>query len=258
MLAARDLTAPYGLAPGLDLVVSTGERVGLVGPNGAGKSTLVKCFAGCLRPTSGEVHLDGRPLTGRPRQEVARSLAVVPQTAAFEFDFTVYEAVAMGRLPHRPRLKGLREVDHRAVADALDRADLGAFRDRSVRTLSGGEQQRGLIARARAQTPRCLLLDEPTAHLDLAHAADLVERLVALNEADGLTVVCVLHDRNLAALYFPRLVLLAEGRVVADGTPEEVLPQVAEVYAAEVHLVPHPDTSTPQVLMGCRRPAHRS
>ncbi len=101
-------------------------------------------------------------------------------------------------------------------------------------------------------------LDEPTAHLDLAHAADLVERLVVLNETDGLTVVCVLHDLNLAALYFPRLVLLAEGRVVADGTPEEVLPQVAEVYAAEVHLVPHPDTSTPQVLMGCRPPAHRS
>lgn len=247
MLVAADLAVPYGLAPGLDLRVEAGERVGFVGPNGAGKSTLLRAFAGRLRPTGGSLTLDGRAIGDLPARDLARRVAVVPQSAAFDHDFTVREVVTMGRHPHRARFAGLTQTDRRAVDEALRRLDLGALADRSVRRLSGGEQQRVLAARALAQTPRWLLADEPTAHLDLAHTAALLDALAALEDT---AVLCVLHDLNLAALHFPRLVLLHDGAIVADGPPAEVLTEarLASVYGARVHVVEHPTAGGPQVL----------
>jgi iron complex transport system ATP-binding protein len=246
VLAAVDLSMPYGLAPGLELRVGPGERVAVVGPNGAGKSTLLRALAGRLRPTHGAVTLDGQDLREIPSVAIARALAVVPQSAYFDHDFTVREVVAMGRHPHRGRFAGSTRVDADVIETALARTGLVDFADRSVRQLSGGEQQRVLAARALAQTPRWLLLDEPTAHLDLAHTAALLDVLGDLDAA----IVCVLHDLNLAALHFPRLVLLHGGRIVADGSPVEVLTEqrLREVYGARVHIVAHPDSGGPQVL----------
>ncbi len=253
MLAAVELSLAYGLAPGLDLRLEPHARVAVVGPNGAGKSTLLRALSGRLRPTAGSVELDGCPLADLPARARAQRIGVVPQSAAFDHDFTVYEIVAMGRHPHRRRFAGLGRDDHRAIEGALGRLDLGDLRDRSVRRLSGGEQQRVLVARALAQAPGWLLLDEPTAHLDIAHTARLLDILASLPETG---VVCVLHDLNLAALHFPRLVLLNAGRVVADGSPAEVCTEtrLREVYAAKVHVVAHPTTAAPQVLPATRAP----
>ena len=256
MLAASELHVPYGLAPGLDLGVEPGQRVAVVGPNGAGKSTLLRALCGRLRPTAGRVTLDGTDLSTLPAAALARQLAVVPQSAHFDHDFTVREVVSMGRHPHRARFAGYQRSDTDAIDDALARLALEPLADRSVRRLSGGEQQRVLAARALAQTPRWLLLDEPTAHLDLAHTARLLALLGDLDAA----VVCVLHDLNLAALHFPRLLLLRAGRIVADGAPADVLTEarLSEVYGAQVHVVAHPTSGGPQVLPGAATTARGS
>ncbi len=252
MLAAHSLRPPFGLDAPLDLEIPAGAAVAVVGPNGAGKSTVLRSLAGLLAPLAREVRLDGRPLGGLRRREVARRIAVVPQDEPTAFDFSVEEVVALGRLPHRRFAEtAARRAAHATVVDgALGRTDLLALRRRSVLTLSGGERQRVLIARALAQEPRAILLDEPTAHLDLAHAVALLELLLALNSGDGLTVVCVMHDLNLAAQYFPRLVLLAGGRLVADGPPAEVLTEglLSESFGLRARVVPHPETGHPQVV----------
>ncbi len=249
MLVAERLAAPFGVAPGLDLRVAAGAFVGVVGPNGAGKSTLLRLLAGVLRPTGGAVMLKGRPLADRPRRAVARVMALVPQEGGLADDFTVAEAVALGRHPHRSRFGAWRAEDADAVAQALAAADLEALRDRPVQALSGGERQRVLFARALAQAPEIMLLDEPTAHLDLAHRQRLLDLLAARHRA-GLTVICVLHDLNLAALYCDRLVLMAGGRIVADGAPAAVLTAdaLATHYGAAVDVVPHPTHGAPQIL----------
>ncbi|MCB9546248.1 MAG: ABC transporter ATP-binding protein [Myxococcales bacterium] len=248
MIAAHQLAVPFGLAPGLDLAIEAGERVAILGPNGAGKTTLIRALAGLQPLRGGEVRLDGRPLTAWSARERARRLAWVPQDTDAAPDFTVGEVVALGRLPWRRGWRGPTPADAAAIARALEHAGLTALADRPLARLSGGERQRVVFARALAQTPAVLLLDEPTAHLDLAHRAGLLARLAGTDAS--LTVVAVLHDVNLAALYFPRLVLIAGGRVLADGAPADVLtPALLEAaYGVPVRVLPHPETGTPQVL----------
>ena len=200
-----------------------GERVALIGPNGAGKSTLLRVLAGTLKPTSGRVELGGVPLTSLERSEVARRLAVVPQQTALPFAMRVEEVVALGRLPHEAPLRGTRPADRAAVAAAIDRVGLGHLLGRDARELSLGERQLVLLALAVAQEAPVLLLDEPTVHLDLRHQVEAMELLGDLNERDGTAMVAVLHDLGLASHFFPRLVLIAHGRILADGTPDEVL-----------------------------------
>lgn len=207
----------------LSLRIERGERVALIGPNGAGKSTVLRAVAGIVRPRSGAVRLDGVAIDRLDRLAIARRLAVVPQLAALPFATTVEELVALGRLPHEDQLRGLRPADRVAVAAAIERVGLGGLVGRDVRELSLGERQLVLIGVAVAQAAPVLLLDEPTVHLDLRHQVATMDLLVDLNERDGTTILAVLHDVGLAAHFFPRLVVISAGRVVADGPPREVL-----------------------------------
>jgi iron complex transport system ATP-binding protein len=200
-----------------------GERVALIGPNGAGKSTLLRVLAGVLRPVAGRVELEGTPIAELERSAIARRLAVVPQQTSLPFSMRVEEVVALGRLPHESALRGAGPADRAAVAAAIDRVGLGHLLGRDARELSLGERQLVLIALAVAQEAPVLLLDEPTVHLDLRHQVEAMELLRDLNERDGTSLVAVLHDLGLAAHFFPRLVIVEHGRIVADGPPHEVL-----------------------------------
>jgi iron complex transport system ATP-binding protein len=205
------------------LSIAAGERVALIGPNGAGKSTLLAAATGLLRPDEGRILLTGVPVEGLDRIDVARRLAVVPGAANLPFATRVEEVVALGRLPHEDPFRGARPADRAAIAGAIERVGVGHLLGRDARELSLGERQLVLIALAVAQAAPVLVLDEPTVHLDLRHQVGAMELLVDLNERDGTTIVAVLHDLALAAHFFPRLVLLDEGRIVADGSPEDVL-----------------------------------
>ena len=223
----------------VSLRVEHGERVALIGPNGAGKSTLLRVLAGILRPTAGRMLLDDQPIASVDRAEVARRLAVVPQQTALPFSMRVEEVVALGRLPHESVLRGASPADRAAVAAAIDRVGLGHLIGRDARELSLGERQLVLLALAVAQASPVLLLDEPTVHLDLRHQVEAMELLRDLNERDGTALVAVLHDLGLAAHFFPRLIVIDRGRVVADGAPAEVLSDdlIRDVFGVSPALV---------------------
>jgi len=258
-LQARNLSFAYFHQPVLrevSLTLRLGERVGLIGPNGSGKTTLLRLLSGVLPPSQGEVSLDGLALRRLSRQEIARRIAVVPQELLVPFAFTVQEMVAMGRLPHAARgwkalLRGENKDDRRAVEAALLATGTVDLADRLFNELSGGERQRVMIALALAQEPEVLLLDEPTVHLDLAHQVEVLELIARLNVEHGLTVLAVLHDLNLAALYFPRLVLLERGQIVGEGEPAQVLSEetIARVFGAAVRVVPHPTADRPHIIV---------
>jgi len=241
----RDVTVQYGervVVRGVDLAIGTGERVALIGPNGAGKSTLLRVATGLVRPAAGRVTLDDEPIERLDRRAIARRVAVVPQQATLPFATRVEEVVALGRLPHEDPLRGARPADRAAVAAAIERVGVGHLLGRDARELSLGERQLVLVALAVAQAAPILVLDEPTVHLDLRHQVGTMELLVDLNERDGTTVVAVLHDLGLAAIFFPRLVLIDAGRVIADGTPAEVLTpdRIREVFGVDPSIVRMP------------------
>ncbi|MGW3292456.1 ABC transporter ATP-binding protein [Streptomyces xiamenensis] len=237
----------------LSLDVASGQIMGLVGPNGSGKSTALRCVYRALAPTTGTVWLHDRELTTYSRRESARHIAALTQESGSELDFTVAEIVALGRSPHLRGNQALgpreRELCHRAMAQL----DVLHLADRGVLTLSGGERQRVLAARALVQEPDVLVLDEPTNHLDIRHQIELLTLL----RRSGLTVVIVLHDLNLAAAVCDRVGVLADGALVAAGTPGEVLTPalVRTVFGVEATVVPHPLTGHPQLLYSLGAPA---
>jgi iron complex transport system ATP-binding protein len=207
----------------VSVAIAAGERIALIGPNGAGKSTLLAVATGLLRPAEGEVRLTGAPIENLHRLDVARRIAVVPGVVSLPFATRVEEVVALGRLPHEDPFRGPRPADRAAIAAAIERVGVGHLLGRDARELSLGERQLVLLALAVAQSAPVLILDEPTVHLDLRHQVGTMELLVDLNERDGTTVIAVLHDLALAAHFFPRLILLDGGRIVADGPAADVL-----------------------------------
>jgi iron complex transport system ATP-binding protein len=213
-----------------------GELCALCGANGAGKSTLLRVAAGLLRTASGEVRLFGTPLAELGRQAIARRVALLPQRADVALGFTVREVVAMGRAPHQGALLRASRDDERAVARALARAELGAVSDRRMAELSGGEQRRVHVARALAQEAPVLLLDEPTAHLDLRHAHALWDLVRAEVSERGLACLVSMHDLEAAARWADRIVLLERGRVLADGVVAEVLTEESLLAAFGVRV----------------------
>jgi iron complex transport system ATP-binding protein len=223
----------------VDLEIAAGERVALIGGNGAGKSTLLRVAVGTLAPSAGRVELLGQPVGDLDRMAVARRIAVVPQAATLPFSTRVEEVVGLGRIPHEDPFRGARAADKAAIAAAIERVGVGHLLGRDARELSLGERQLVLIAMAVAQATPILILDEPTVHLDLRHQVGAMDLLVDLNERDGTTVVAVLHDLTLAAHFFPRLVLLDHGRIVADGPPSVVLApeRIRETFGVDPGLV---------------------
>ncbi len=217
--------------------LAAGEMVGLLGPNGAGKSTLLHLGAGTLRPLRGVVLLQGDDMNGLPRREVAHRLAVAPQEFTVQFAYTVRQIVELGRMPHHDLLSMPRHEDARAIGAAIEAAGIEHLADRIFNDLSGGEKQRVIIALTLAQEAPILLLDEPTAHLDIRYQIEILELLRRLNTERKLTVLAALHDLNLAARYFPRLILFRE-TIVADGPPARVLDAelLSSVYETPVRV----------------------
>jgi iron complex transport system ATP-binding protein len=241
----------------VSFVVKPGEVLGIVGPNGSGKSSLLKLLAGLLRPALGDIQMAGQSINQLAPQVLARMVAVVPQEFVQVFPFTVAETVLMGRFPHRRTgwwnlgMGNESEADllvaHRAMVDT----DVVTFADRLVSDLSGGERQRVMIARALAQEPTILLLDEPMAFLDINHQIDICALIRRLNRERALTVVLVSHDLNVASQLCDRLVMLKEGQVCQVGTPAETINEhvLRQVYGCAVVVDAHPHTGLPRVTM---------
>ncbi len=232
----------------VDITAECGSFVGLVGPNGAGKTTALRTLRATLSPDSGTVRVAGESIDGLSAKEVSRCAASTPQATTLSFGFTVEQTVEMGRTPHLGRFDRADETDREAVQAAMERAEVARFADRDVTSLSGGERQRVLLARALAQETPVLLLDEPTANLDINHAVRTLE-LVAELVDEGKTAVAAIHDLNLAARYCDELVLLADGTVRAAGDPTDVLTSetLGDAFDAETLVTRQPGTHAPLV-----------
>jgi iron complex transport system ATP-binding protein len=240
-VSARYPRTPYPALERVSLHVGPGEVAALLGPNGSGKSTLLRLAAGLLDPSEGTVRVMGRDVRGLDRRLLARLVAFVPQNEAVAMGFLVRDVVAMGRAPHQGRWMRERPEDRAAVEEALARCDLTRLATRRVEELSGGEQRRVAIARALSQMPRLLLLDEPTAFLDVRHRLDLHDLLAEVAARDGLACVVAMHELDAAAHLASRILLLREGRVVAAGTPDDVMTRarLREAFDAEVDVGVH-------------------
>ena len=227
-----------------------GELLAIVGPNGAGKTTLLRTIAGIAQPLAGSVELDGHSVASFEPRERARRIAYLRQGTDAPWPYSVRELVFQGRYPHRGWFGRGEEADRAAVERALDRAGLAGYEDRPITELSGGELQRAMIARALAQEPAVLLLDEPVSSLDVRHQAKALDIVRDLAD-EGMAVVASLHDLNLAGLYADRIAVLSEGRLFALGTPKEVLREdlIREAFLAEISIADHPELiGTPLVL----------
>lgn len=229
--------------------VKKGEFVGIIGPNGSGKTTLVKVIDGVLTPQEGEVWINGLSSRKLKREELAKIIAVVPQESMMTFPFTVQEIVLMGRAPHLGRWRFEGDTDFQIARQAMELTDTLALMNRSMNALSGGERQMVLIARALAQQPQIMLLDEPTAFLDLKHQIGFFDVVQSLNKNQSLTVIAVTHDINLASLYCDRVILLNKGEIHCMGSPAEVITEthIKEVYETNVIIDKSPATGKPRV-----------
>jgi iron complex transport system ATP-binding protein len=251
LLHAADVAAALGghaVLHGVDVEVDAGEVVGLIGPNGAGKSTLLRAVTGLI-PASGTIELRGKAVSGLSRREVARTLAVVQQLPEAPIAMRVDELALLGRNPHLGLLGRESERDYAIARAAMQRAGCEHLAERTLGTLSGGERRRAFIARALAQEPRLLLLDEPTANLDVQAQCEIFELLRAL-AADGVGVLVVVHDLTIAAAYCDRVALLSQGRLVASGVPGAVLTErtLRDVYGARVSVIRYREQGPPIVI----------
>ena len=261
-IQGHDLTVHYAGADraaltGVDLDVPSGAFHAVLGPNGSGKSTLMRALLGVQPLVSGRVVIGDRPLDAWSRRDLARHIAAVAQSEAMPFPMTVRQLVSMGRYAHLGALQQESSDDVAAVMDALERCDATGLADRAVQTLSGGELQRVRIARALAQQPHALVLDEPTASLDVGHEMGILELLRAA-AACGITVLWITHHLDLAARFAERILLLRDGRVGAEGTPEEVMTaeNLADVYGWPIAVTRDPTTGSPRITALETAPDH--
>jgi iron complex transport system ATP-binding protein len=254
VLTLEDVSFNYGgtwALRGIDLQIRDSEIVGILGPNGSGKTTLLKIMDGILIPHQGEVLVRRKSLLGLKRAEIARELAMVSQESHFRFEFSVLEVVLMGRFPHMGRLQFEGDRDMQVALSALEATHTRELAERSIHRISGGEKQRVLIARALAQEPKVILLDEPTAFLDLRYKREIFQLISSLSADKGLAVIMVTHDVDLSAQYCHRLVLLKNGEIYRAGDPESVITpaNVQAVYECPVVVDRNPSTGTPRVSL---------
>ena len=253
ILAAESLTLSYGdrtIVEGLDLVIPPSRITAIVGANGCGKSTLLRALARLISPRGGRVILDGKALHSRPTKEIARTLGLLPQSPIAPEGIAVADLVGRGRHPHQKLLARWSAHDYDVVAQALAATGVADLAERSADELSGGQRQRVWIAMALAQETDILLLDEPTTFLDVAHQIEVLDLLTDLNRERGTTIVMVLHDINMAARYADHLFALRGGKVVASGTPSEIVTDrlISEVFDLDALVVSDPVSGTPIVL----------
>lgn len=265
-LRLEGITLGYGdrvVLKNIDLQMEPGETVGIIGPNGSGKSTLIKGITRVIPWRSGGVFINGWNIAKLSRADLARLIAVVPQNPLLPELFTAFEVVLMGRTPHLGYFRYESDRDLTVVRQAMEATETIALAQRRISELSGGERQRLVIARALAQEPRMILLDEPTAHLDINYQMEILDLIHKLCLERELVVIAALHDLNLAAQYCDRLVLLHEGKIYCQGTPGEVMDDgiIKKVYGADVHISPHPVTGLPAIFIipdrvKCRQEKH--
>lgn len=236
----------------ISLEIPHQSLLALIGPNGGGKTTLLRVMSKALRPQRGAVMFDGQPLVAFGARQLAQKLAVISSEQHFEFPFSVADIVAMGRFPHLNRLERMSDRDWKIVNEAMEKTCVHDFRNRSISELSSGEKQRVLIARAIAQQPSVLMLDEPNAHLDINHQIAIFNLLRRLNRQHQMTIIVVLHDLSAAAAFCETIVLLHRGQIVRAGSPAEVITQelIRQTYGAEVVVVPSPVGGYPQIAFG--------
>ncbi|MFW5788226.1 MAG: ABC transporter ATP-binding protein, partial [Halanaerobiales bacterium] len=250
----------------INLYIKHRDFLGIIGPNGSGKSTLLKNISRIVCPNKGVVYLDDRLLQEYNNRDLAKKMAVVPQDTTLNFNFNVYDIIMMGRNPYQNRWGNISEEDKKVVKEAMCLTDTYFLRDKNINNLSGGERQRVIIARALAQKPDLLLLDEPTSSLDINYQGEIFDLLTDLNQNLDLTIIVVSHDLNLSSQYCDELILLYEGEIFEAGTPEEVLtPQnIKAVYKTEVIIKENPLTDRPYVTLiprdyqqKCNLPGHK-
>jgi len=254
MLSIRSISVNYGeteIIRDVSFNVESGEVVSLIGPNGAGKTTMIRAISGVIPLRSGSVHVVSGDLSALSITQRARLLAVVPQARRLPPAYSVQQAVLMGRTPYLGWLGNPSKNDYEKVKWALDRTQITELTERRVEELSGGEQQLVLVARALAQDAPVVLLDEPTAHLDLQHQATILDLVRTLAQERNLAVLMSMHDLNLVSLYSDRIALIGDGCLHAFGTPKEVLnPQLlSDIYQVPLHVIPHPHQDIPLVLL---------
>lgn len=220
---------------GINIEVDNKEVVGIIGPNGSGKSTLLKCIYRVLKPNDGAILLDNVDIKEIPVKESSKRLAVLSQHNNYNFDFTVKDIVLMGRSPHKKFMERDNKEDYDIVNEALKKVDMFEFKDRSFQSLSGGEQQRVILARALAQQPQCLILDEPTNHLDIKYQLQLMRIVKGL----GIEVIAAIHDLNIAAMYCDKIYVLKDGEIIKNGKPKDVLTQelIKDVYEVDSEVI---------------------
>ena len=237
-ICATDIKMEIGnneILKGVSIDSKNREFIGIIGPNGSGKSTLLKCIYRILKPNNGCIMLGEEDISKMSVKESAKKLAVVAQHNYYNFDFSVGEVVLMGRSPHKKSLEPDNSEDYDIVNESLEKVGMLGFKNRSFSTLSGGEQQRVILARALAQQTPCLILDEPTNHLDIKYQLSLLIIVKSLN----LTIISAIHDLNIASMYCDRLFVMKNGRIVGMGTPQEVLTKefIKEIYDIDVEIV---------------------
>ncbi|MBA3066621.1 ABC transporter ATP-binding protein [bacterium] len=240
-LKVLNLSFSYDTMPALEEIsfeAEAGEILGVIGPNGSGKTTLLKCINMKLKPLTGTVLADDKNISKLPRREIAKYIGVVPQISSISFPFTVFEVVLMGRYSYQKRFRQTKEKEASIVRRCLEITGVKDLSARFITEISGGEYQRVIIARALAQEPKALLLDEPTLHLDINHQIEILDLIFNLAKKKKLAVVMVLHDLNLAARYSDRIIALNKGRIFDSGTPEKVISMenINKIYGIDVEI----------------------
>lgn len=254
LLKVNNLYGGYGredIIKGISFDAEKGGFLGIIGPNGSGKSTLLRLMTRALLPQREMVLFEGRDITKMSLKDLCRQIAFVPQETMISFSFTVWEVALMGRIPHLKRLQLERKLDFEITKNSLSLTDSLQLREKNIDQLSAGERQRVIIAKALTQEPVLLFLDEPTSHLDIGHQIRILDLLKGLNRKKNLTIVMVLHDLNLASEYCNRLILLNDGRIFKEGTPQEVLTyqNIEAVYKTVVVVDKNPISSRPHVML---------